>query len=193
MFNDKAPRANRPDSDINTVRVPQTEQFQSLLEADKRRLYAYIFAYVSDGTMADDIFQDTCLALWKDFERFEIGTNFSKWANGIAFNRVMAYRRKNKKYVLGFSDDFLDEFSQTLASLESNVVQQEQRWRFLEECSSALSDNLKSIYQDFYVSNQSAQAIADATGRSIFAIRKAVHKLRKKLFDCVDEKTGSST
>ncbi|MBD1388681.1 sigma-70 family RNA polymerase sigma factor [Neiella sp. HB171785] len=165
----------------------------ALFNADKNRLYTYIYAFVTNRAAADDIFQETSMALWKDFAKFELGTNFSKWANGIAFNRVCDYRRKHKRLTLGLSDSFLDELQQDVAAMDSetmdsDVHQQEQQWHRLEHCCALLPSTLKQIYTRFYVNNLKAQQIADDTGRSIHAIRKAIHKLRKKLFDCIEPK-----
>ena len=85
---------------VDSVSAEQlvSHEFSQLFEADKNRLYAYIYAYVLDGSAADDIFQETSMTLWREFNKFELGTNFSKWANGIAFNRIRVFRRNNKKY-----------------------------------------------------------------------------------------------
>ena len=89
--------------------------------------------------------------------------------------------------MLGLSDDFLHELNDTLTEEYVLSELQEQKLGYLEHCRASLSAPLQGVYQSFYVHNQTAQEIADDTGRSIHAIRKAVHKLRKKLFDCVDE------
>ena len=89
--------------------VAKIRQFEQLLEVDKNRLYAYIHAFVGDPIAADDIFQETCLTLWQEFDKFELGTNFSKWANVIAYYRIENFRRSNKPYQLGLSEDFLKE------------------------------------------------------------------------------------
>lgn len=164
------------------------DQFRTLFDADKNRLYSYIHAFMGNSHAADDIFQETCLTLWKEFAKFEIGTNFSKWANGIAFRRVLAYRRQNKKYALGISDEFLDEFQEAMVEFDALSAHQETKLAYLEHCRALLSPTLQQIYQHFYVQNQTAQEIADHTGRSIHAIRKAIHKMRQKIFDCVDDK-----
>ena len=117
-----------------------------------------------------------------------MGTNFSKWANGIAFNRIRHYRQAQKKYQLGLSNDFLHEFSQNIAVSENRTTPIEQRLRHLEYCCSLLSEPLRNIYQSFYVNNCSAKDLAETSGRSIHAIRKSVFKLRKRLFDCVEQK-----
>ena len=160
------------------------ELFISLFEDDRNRLYSYIYAYVMDHTAADDIFQETSMTLWREFEKFEEGTSFSKWANGIAFNRVRVYRRKNKKFSLGLSEEVMLSISETISKEDYT----ESRWHALQECRTHLRDEDQKLYESFYIKNLKAQEVADESGRSIFAIRKAVHKLRKKLFDCVDRK-----
>lgn len=167
--------------------------FKKLFESDRNRLYSYIYAFVSNHSMADDIFQETSLTLWQEFEKFESGTNFSKWANVIAFNRIRHHRHYQKKYQVGLSDDFTQEFSQNIAIMDSQAITQEQRWRHLEYCMSLLSEPLKKIYQSFYVDNLTANVIAEQSGRSLRSVRKSVHKLRSKLFECVDKKVQKAS
>jgi RNA polymerase sigma-70 factor (ECF subfamily) len=164
------------------------KQFLTLFEADKNRLYSYIHVFVGRSHAADDVFQETCLTLWKEFANFEIGTSFSKWANGIAFRRVLAFRRQNKKYALGMSDEFLEEFYFSMVESETRSTHQETKLAYLEHCRALLSVPLQQIYEYFYIQNFNAQEVANHTGRSIHAIRKAVHKMRQKIFDCVDAK-----
>lgn len=177
-------------STTHSAPTVNTELFTQLFEADKKRLYSYIFAFVLDKAAADDIFQETCLTLWQKFDTFEPGTNFSKWANTIAFYRIHRFRDKQSKYQLGLDDDFVNEFSQTIAAIENQSSAKEKKWCHIDHCRSLLSSSLQMVYQRFYVDNLTAQNIATNTGRSIYAIRKAVCKLRKKLIDCVDKKVN---
>ena len=68
---------------------------------------------------------------------------------------------------------------------EDNI---ETRYSALQDCKKKLREVDQQLYDDFYVKNMKAQEIADENNRSIFAVRKSIHKLRKKLFDCVDRK-----
>jgi RNA polymerase sigma-70 factor (ECF subfamily) len=160
------------------------ELFTNLFEADRKRLYAYIFAFVTNAAAADDIFQETSMVLWREFEKFTPGTNFSKWANGIAFNRIREYRRANKKKMIGLSEEVLE----ALVEVQNQEQEKEKKWQVLQICRAALPDHIQNLYEDFYVKNLKAQEIAEQSGRSIFAIRKSIHKLRKVLFDCVEQK-----
>ena len=172
------------EKDHGLINSREQELFISLFEADKNRLYSFIYAFVTNSAVADDIFQETSMTLWEEFSKFSVGTDFSKWANGIAYNRIRTHRRKNKKYTLGFSDTLLESLSVSASSLEED----EKEWQILQDCQAGLPEHLRKLYNEFYVRNLRAQEVAEGSGRSIFAIRKAIHKLRKKLFDCVEFK-----
>lgn len=175
----------------NSTELILAEKFTELFEADKKRLYSFIHSYIFSSSAADDVFQETCLTLWKEFENFELGTNFSLWANAIAYRRAKNYQRSQKKYSLGFSDSFFEEFQEFQDSqieLEAESRYQDQKLVFLEQCRSLLSTPLQQVYQNFYIQNKTANEIATDSGRSVYAIRKVVHKIRKKLFDCIDGK-----
>ena len=77
---------------VNASGESRSTVFKQLFEPDKNRLYSYIYAFVSNHSMADDIFQETSLTLWNEFSKFEPGSNFSKWATCIAFNRIRAFK-----------------------------------------------------------------------------------------------------
>ena len=159
------------------------ELFVNLFQADRNRLYSYIYAYVGNKAAAEDIFQETSMLLWKKFDQFQPGTDFSKWANSFAYYQVKTYRHKENKFSGGFSETLIESLAES-----AEAVDNESKWRILQDCRSDLPDHNKKLYENFYVKNQKAQEVADESGRSIFAIRKAIHKLRKKLFDCVDFK-----
>ncbi|WP_420933485.1 sigma factor [Alteromonas sp. A081] len=79
-------------SEKPSSQLDNAEGFERLFDANKNRLYRYVYASVWDTSAADDIFQETSLTLWNEFSKFEPGSNFSKWATCIAFNRIRAFK-----------------------------------------------------------------------------------------------------
>lgn len=175
-------------SDLVSKGQGSSAVFVELYETDKNRLYAYIFAFVLDHAAADDIFQETSLILWREFAQFELGTNFSKWANGIAFNSIRNFLRVGKKYALDLDDDLLETLYQNSKDESQLSDNKQEKWLKLQHCTSLLPTTLKNIYSAFYVDNCKAEEVAQQTGRSVHGIRKSVHKLRKSLFDCIESK-----
>ncbi len=71
----------------------------------------YLAGLLPTQNDVDDVFQETCLVLWREFHQFRLGTNFGAWACTIAFNQVRAWRSRQKRESLVFSDEFLQLIS----------------------------------------------------------------------------------
>ena len=80
-----------PDSTENT------EAYLRLLTQHDRWLATYVFSLVASATDAQDILQEVKVTMWKQFAKFEQGTNFRAWARKIATNQILNYRRSEKK------------------------------------------------------------------------------------------------
>jgi DNA-directed RNA polymerase specialized sigma24 family protein len=75
-----------------------SNEFVALLTASQRRLYAFICTLVIDRTDADEVLQETNLALWEQAERFEAGTDFVAWACRVAYYKVLKLRDVSKRH-----------------------------------------------------------------------------------------------
>ena len=85
-----------------------SNEFVSLLTASQRRLYAFICTLVIDRTDADEVLQETNLALWEQAERFEAGTNFLAWSCRIAHYKVLKLRDTAKRHRVRLDDAVLE-------------------------------------------------------------------------------------
>ena len=169
--------------------VDAEQIFLDLFNEHRFALYAYILSLTAQKSSADDIFQETSIFLWQEFHRFEIGTNCLSWSKAVAYNRIREYRRKRSDDKLVFTDSLMDSLEEEVDNKQDIF---DQRWNVLSSCMSGLSDKNKSLFHDFYAKKMTAQQLADELGRSIFGIRKSIHKIRKFLFDCVDTKQEQS-
>ncbi|MFN7134755.1 MAG: guanylate kinase, partial [Myxococcales bacterium] len=48
-------------------------------------------------TDSEEVIQETNLVLWREFDRFQEGTNFAAWACRVALNQVLAWRKKRQR------------------------------------------------------------------------------------------------
>jgi RNA polymerase sigma-70 factor (ECF subfamily) len=70
----------------------RAEEFVFLLARHERLLGAYVMTMVPHPQDADDILQEAKVVMWRNFTKFEPGTNFGAWARKVAFHQVLAYR-----------------------------------------------------------------------------------------------------
>ena len=80
-----------------TVDATQNEQFVRCLTEYQRRLYTYILAMLGDPNAADDVFQDTNVAIWRKAAEYAEGTKLRAWTSRIAYYEVLAYRKRQPR------------------------------------------------------------------------------------------------
>lgn len=172
---DAKPQRNRADPDA----------FLRLLTEHERKLAIYVFGLVPQLSDAEDILQETKLVLWRQFEKFEHGTNFLAWVRKIAFHQILNYRRRQKRRNLQWSEAFLESVA---AEIEKDTDNVERRSEFLHECLAKLSEAHRRIILLRYYDELSVNAIAEKAGRSSAAVYRVLSRIRRTLHACVADK-----
>src|SRR3972149_686807 len=78
----------------------QQDEFLRLFSRYSRRIYEFILTLTMRHADAEEIFQDTCLVLWKKFGSYDPQGSFYGWACRIAYLEVLQLRRKNQRLQL---------------------------------------------------------------------------------------------
>ena len=60
---------------------------------------AFAISLTRNGSLADDMVQDTLVKAWTNIEKFEVGTNMRAWLFTILRNTYYSSRRKSKREV----------------------------------------------------------------------------------------------
>lgn len=67
-----------------------------LIERYLKQIYGFIFKYVKDQQIAEDIAQDVFLKVWKNLKKFDENRKFKPWLYTIAKNTTLDYIKKKK-------------------------------------------------------------------------------------------------
>ncbi len=159
-------------------------EFVQLFTQNQHRIYIYLLSLVNDQNAADDIFQETMLVLWREFDRFERGTNFMAWSCTVALNQVRAWRKKQQRDRLQFSDEFLEALSH---ELDSSADYLESRYEMLRACIAKLPQHHRQLIAYRYSSGHAIHDIAEQTQRSVDAVYRLLSRIRRTLQDCVTD------
>lgn len=162
----------------------RADAFIRLLAQNERRLTAYVITFVPRSADADDILQETKLALWRSFDQFEIGTNFGAWARQAAFNRILDFRKRKGRESerLVFSEACLQQLADTF---NNNAEQREAHSERLSGCIAKLSPNHRYILSLRYEKELKVEELADRINRTITATYRVLSRIRLTLRDCV--------
>ncbi|HOQ05703.1 MAG TPA: sigma-70 family RNA polymerase sigma factor [Anaerohalosphaeraceae bacterium] len=157
------------------------EEFVFLMSTNQRKIYSYILAAVGRQSIADEIMQQTSLTMWRNFARFQRGTNFTAWGKEIAKYEIFTYRKKNSK------EQFLDPESLRRVLEASQKVEKssDQRMKALEGCLEKLTEKKRSLLQYRYQEGLSCSAVADKMQLPLATVYRTMARIHKVLQDCI--------
>ena len=92
---------------------PRHDEFADLLGVHHSRLLAHIRSLVLDPNDAYDVFQETAVALWQQFDQFDPQRDFGAWARGIAHHKAIDCLRQRRREGVCFSDALIEGSSAT--------------------------------------------------------------------------------
>ncbi len=179
LVNDWEVDAPQRDPDDSAAR---TEVFLRLLGQHQRGLHVYVMSLVPNQVDAEDVLQQTQLVLWREFAQFEIGTNFAAWACRVAYNQVLAWRKRRQRDRLVFSEAFLEAVAAEAASSSDWLEERSQR---LAACISKLPRHHQELIQLRYSQGTPVETIAAEVHRSVDAVYRMLSRIRQCLLDCV--------
>jgi len=168
----------------------RTEAFVKLLGQHQRRIGTYILTLVPHWADAEEILQETNVVLWREFHRFELGTNFAAWAYKIAYHQVLNFRKRKHRDRLQFSDAFLDAVAAETSAAAENL---EARYQVMSQCINKLNGKHRDILNRRYQAGASIEAVAQQVGRSVGALYRLLSRIRHTLQECINRTLAAQT
>ena len=86
--------------------------FARLFAQHDRWLFAYLVSLLGNAAHAEEVFQEVCVVLWREYETFQLGTDFVKWVSVIAHHQVHRFRRQQRRVGPQLSDAAVDLLAQ---------------------------------------------------------------------------------
>ncbi|MFH1301909.1 MAG: sigma-70 family RNA polymerase sigma factor [Planctomycetota bacterium] len=165
------------------------EQFVSLLARHHSLIRGFIGTLLPHQTDAEDVFQQTCLVLWRKWNTFDSEQSFSAWACGIAFYEVKNFQRVQSRDRLYFSDEVLS----LVAECQTNSLTETDRQKqALDDCIQKLDGENRQFIRDCYHDQLTIKEVAAQSGRSADATYKKLARLRLRLMDCMQQTLHSA-
>lgn len=163
--------------------TPSHEEFARLLALNHRRLFGFIRTLVPHRVDADDLFQETCVVLWREFPNFRPGSDFTPWALAIAFNRVRTHRHALRRQKVRFADALLEKLAEEEAR---QAPAQPARGAALERCLGKLPVQDHDLVTRYYESGVPVPELAELLRRPANTVYKALQRIRRALLACIE-------
>ena len=163
----------------------QQAEYIAEITRHQMAIYAFIRTMVASAADAQDILQETNIALWTSMKNFTPGTNFHAFATRIAHRRAVDHCRRNKRHrVLVFDT----ELAEKVAGITGSMTTEHTTAHFtaLEDCVGRLTDEERKLTDLRYGERKTIREIAKATDGSESALQNTFMRIRAKLRLCIE-------
>src|SRR6185503_20860884 len=111
------------------------QRFLSLFLRSEREIFRYVAALVPNVTDAEDIVQQTALALWEKFDAYDSSQPFTPWACRFALNKARQWIERRQRWQTLLEGGLVEELAQRREELRLEL---DVRLKHLEGCLSKL-------------------------------------------------------
>lgn len=164
-------------------RAAAQQQFLSLFLRSEREVFRYVAALVPNVTDAEDIVQQTAVALWEKFDVYDPNQPFTPWACRFALNKAKQWIERRQRWQTLLANGLAEELAQRREELRPEL---ENRLGHLEGCLSKLPEEQRAIVEGYYYRRDGVEKLAQCSGRTVMATYKALQRIRHTLLICVE-------
>jgi RNA polymerase sigma-70 factor (ECF subfamily) len=159
------------------------QRFLSLFLRSEREIFRYVAVLVPNVADAEDIVQQTALALWEKFDSYDPSQPFTPWACRFALNKARQWMERRQRWQALLEGGLAEELLQRREELRPEI---EGRLGHLEGCVGKLPAEQRSIVEGYYYQRTGIETLAERTGRTVEATYKALQRIRTALQICVE-------
>jgi RNA polymerase sigma-70 factor (ECF subfamily) len=176
----------------------QAEAFGPLVRRYERELYGYLRRYLGDGSLAEDVFQNTFLQLYIKSSQYEAGRPVRPWLYTIATHQAIdALRRNGRHQAVSLESVPAEtgdgELRGLLEMLECRgpspveAASAQERREQVRSSVEALPDFLRQVLLLAYYQGLKYREIADILGIPVGTVKSRLHAALMKLQEAWSE------
>jgi RNA polymerase sigma-70 factor (ECF subfamily) len=166
----------------------RVEEFMRLFSGCERKLYDFVLVLVGNLSDADEVIQEAVLRLWRNFDKFESGTDFGAWARTVVYHQVIDFYRDTRNSSRQLSPAFFEAVAAKVAEQSDEL---EARKRALEVCLQKLSASDRDVVMRCYDVATPVKNVAESIGRTSAATYQLLWRIRTKLYRCIERQLRS--
>lgn len=166
--------------------MPQADdnhaKFMQLFLRYQPRLYAMIRAQIVNRGDAEDVMQEVATVLWREFEEYQPGTHFDRWAFRIARLQTLKYFEKRRHHRLVFDAEVMEMISEEVETANETLDDTREA---LEHCLGKLPEKDRTIVKLRYEPGATNRSVAEHVGKSDSAISRSLNRIYGLLLNCI--------
>ncbi len=151
----------------------QQEQFTALYNEYAAGIKKLCLGYTGDAALAQDLLQETFIAVWNNMQKFRADSKWSTWIYRIAVNTCLTQLRKKKETLVDIENSHF-------VMLPDDINTKEQEVQLLYKCISQLPETDRLVIT-MVLEDTPYEEIASITGITENNLRVKIHRIKKQL------------
>lgn len=162
---------------------------QALIEQNRRWLHAWFVAVTGDRHAAEDLTQEVFVVALRARQRFDPQRSFGAWLRGIARKLLLRHFRERRQDLLTCDPAILDLLDRQAEQVEARYDGDPERERsLLRECLHGLGERARRLLDERYRRGRTSRAIGQVLHMSVGAVDMALHRARRALARCLEQR-----
>ena len=178
---------------IKDFQAGDSHAFEELVERYKNRIYNFIYRFVNDVSLAEDLTQDTFLKLFTHKDSYREIAKFSTWLYTIAQNLAKTeLRKRNRRQTYSVSDLSTEDREFVISSDQNIVVDKKSD---VENFNLVIMDCLMELSEEFQImiilrdfQELSYEIISNIMEIPIGTVKSRINRGRLKLVKLLKDK-----
>lgn len=159
------------------------QRFLSLFLRSEREIFRYVAALVPNGVDAEDIVQQTAVALWEKFDAYDANQPFTPWACRFALNKARQWIERRQRWSALLEGGLAEELARRREELQPEL---ELQLKHLEGCLGKLPAEQRGLVEGYYYRRDGIDKLAGASRRTVAATYKTLQRIRQALQVCIE-------
>jgi len=172
---------NEPHSDADLIaRLAKGDQraMPVLFARHRTRVHRFVLRRVRNDGLAEELVNETFLAVWQQSGRFEGTSSVTTWMLAIAHNKAVSALRKRREEAL---DDGVAEAIPDLGDSPETSLAKVGKAGILKACLDRLPDEQRVVMDLVYYHEQSVKEVGEVLGIPESTVKTRMFYARKKL------------
>lgn len=186
---------------LGRLRAGDRSVFGTLVRRYERELYGYLRRYVGDDDLADDVFQNTFVAVFRKIAQYEPGRAARPWLYAIATNQAIDAMRKRSRQGDRAADARTapDEEGEPRPLFElaaapgpdpGELADRAEQAERVRAAVAKLPELLRQVVVLAYFQGLKYKDIADVLGIPVGTVKSRLHAATTKLTEDWEQETG---
>ena len=188
-------RRREPPPSMSAVKKDEAADanYESLIEATRPRLRAFLLTLTGSEAAAEDLTQETCIVLWEKRGEYDPRGDFRAWAFRIAFLRTQNFRRKlarrEKREIP--DEGLLETIADVATERHGHDLHDEDRRDALLLCLGKLPEPQREVVLSRYQDGVSLEQLSTEAGTNRNAMAQKLFRLKRTLLRCVEKQLSA--